>query len=112
MPHSRVTRIVIGAIAAMAIAAASLAQWPDGWNRFGRGRYPPRLRPADHRDDGFSFCRLMYQSAYRGRRGGRWSTDYPFADINFMIRLSEMTSTPRQPRRRRRAESLGHPDHR
>ena len=24
---------------------------------------------------------------------GRWSTDYPFADINFMIRLSEMSTT-------------------
>ena len=59
-----------------------------------RSRYPPRIRPADQPlDDGFSFCRLMYTSEYTGRGRGRWATDYPFADINFMIRLSEMTTT-------------------
>ena len=35
----------------------------------------------------------MYASEYVGRGMGRWSTDYPFADINFMIRLSEMSTT-------------------
>ena len=35
----------------------------------------------------------MYTSNRRERSGRGWSTDYPFADINFMIRLSEMTST-------------------
>ena len=34
----------------------------------------------------------MYASQYRGRGMGRWSTDYPRADINFMIRLSEMST--------------------
>ena len=44
-------------------------------------------------DRGFSFCRLMYTSNRRDRSGRGWSTDYPFADINFMTRLSEITST-------------------
>ena len=35
----------------------------------------------------------MYASEYTGRGMGRWSTDYPFADINFMIRVSEMSAT-------------------
>ncbi len=91
MPYPKMTRLVLGTIAALALASAALAQWPSGWGGFGRFRYPPRLRSAGHLDDGFSFCRLMYTS---GRRGsGRWSTDYPLADINFMIRLSELTST-------------------
>ena len=72
-------------------AGAALAQFGSG---YGRTRYPPRIRPADQRDDGFSFCRLMYSSEYRARGMGSWSTDYPFADINFMIRLSEMSTTP------------------
>ena len=72
-------------------SGAALAQFGSG---YGRTRYPPRIRPADQRDDGFSFCRLMYSSEYSGRGMGRWSTDYPFADINFMIRLSEMSTTP------------------
>ena len=40
----------------------------------------------------------VYQRAPRGRRSG-WSTDYPDADINFSIRLSELTKTrvSRQP---------------
>ena len=70
-------------------ASAAFAQWGWGW----RNRYPPRIRPPEQRDAGFSFCRLMYSSEYSGRGMGRWSTDYPFADINFMIRLSEMSTT-------------------
>jgi len=69
------------------VAGAAFAQW--GW----RSRHPPRFRPPEQRDPGFSFCRLMYSSEYVGRGMGRWSTDYPFADINFMIRLSEMSTT-------------------
>ncbi len=85
------TRLAVATVALLALAGgAALAQF--GWG-YGRARYPPRLRPAGQHDSGFSFCRLMYQSEYTGRRRGRWSTDYPFADINFMIRLSEMSTT-------------------
>jgi hypothetical protein len=46
---------------------------------------------------GFNFCRLMFTSNRREKRG--WDTDYPGADINFSIRLSELTKTrvTRQP---------------
>ena len=86
-------RLVVGTMAALVLASAALAQWPGGWNRYSRSRYPPRFRPAGHHDNGFSFCRLTYTSVRRERAGRGWSTDYPFADINFMIRLSELTST-------------------
>ena len=35
---------------------------------------------------------MTYTSVRREAAGRGWSTDYPFADINFMIRLSELTS--------------------
>mgnify|MGYP001190875519 CR=1 FL=1 len=42
--------------------------------------------------DVFTFVRIRYGSY--GGRGGKWATDYPDADINFTIRLSELTSAP------------------
>ena len=93
MTYRWITRLVTGAVVAVLLTSVALAQWPGRWNRFGRSRYPPRFRPAEQRDQGFTFCRLMYTSNRRERSGRGWSTDYPFADINFMIRLSELTST-------------------
>ena len=87
MRSPRWLQFVVGTLVVLTIASAALAQWG-----YRRSRYPPRLKPAAQHDNGFSFCRLMYRSGQRGR--GRWSTDYPFADINFMVRLSELTSTP------------------
>src|SRR5215468_495154 len=39
---------------------------------------------------GFTFCRLRYQNIRRARKSG-WGDDYPQADYNFMVRLSELT---------------------
>ncbi|MCY4510721.1 MAG: DUF4159 domain-containing protein [Acidobacteria bacterium] len=86
MKRLTVAGVAVAVILAIT-AGAVFAQW--GW----RTRYPPRIRPPEQRDAGFSFCRLMYASEYTGRGMGRWSTDYPYADINFMIRLSEMSTT-------------------
>ena len=35
----------------------------------------------------------MYTQVRRQQRGLGWGTDYPYADINFSIRLSELTKT-------------------
>ena len=76
---------------ALMLAATTAAQGPFG-RGFGRfGRMPPRFRPADHADRAFSFCRLMYDSVRSEPAGSGWRTDYPYADINFMIRASELT---------------------
>ncbi len=72
----------------MALAAASsdaLAQR--------RGRFAPSVRlasPADA-DGAYHFCRVAYRSG-RGDGGG-WGVDYPQADVNLSIRLSELTRT-------------------
>ncbi len=71
-----------------------LAQLALDAQRFGGGwgRYPPRF-PQGPPDGRFAFARLMYDSVRADASGSGWTTDYPGADINFMIRLSELTKT-------------------
>jgi Domain of unknown function (DUF4159) len=75
---------------ALLIATGLVAQ-----GRFQRGwrREPPKFATPDSFDGGFNFCRLMYDSVRREEGGVGWSTDYPNADTNFSIRLSELTKT-------------------
>lgn len=59
-----------------------------------RGRSPlreglPGRNGAE--DRGWTFCRLMYTSVRREALGSGWTTDYPDADRNLMIRLSQLT---------------------
>ncbi len=78
-------------LAVLLVAAAASAQ--DFFRGYGRGynRVPPRLPKADSYDGAFSFCRGMYTSGYREQSGSGWNTDYPDADVNFSIRLAELT---------------------
>jgi uncharacterized protein DUF4159 len=55
------------------------------------GNTPPRFANPNSFQGSFTFCRAMFSSDRREKRG--WSTDYPGADINFSIRLSELTRT-------------------
>ena len=90
---NRVTRIpstpwVVALIVVLTLAGGVtvFAQW--GWRRM-----PPKF-PSDrptHRD--FTFSRVLYQSDRREPGGQGWHTDYPTADQNLMVRLSELTTT-------------------
>ncbi len=40
----------------------------------------------------FVFCRIMYDQVRREPLGHGWNTDYPDSDINFSIRLAELTT--------------------
>jgi hypothetical protein len=77
----------------LVIVATAAAQEP--WYRgYGFGnRVPPRFPKADSYDGGFNFCRGMFTSYRREPSGSGWSTDYPDADVNFSIRLAELTKT-------------------
>lgn len=55
------------------------------------GSTPPRFPNAQSFQGSFTFCRVMFTSNRREKRG--WDTDYPGADINFSIRLAELTRT-------------------
>jgi hypothetical protein len=91
---SRFAKVLVVAL----LLAGTLAEAQRGW-RGGRGGWggemgaPPRFPSAADFDGTFHFCRLMYRSVRSQQRGLGWGTDYPYADINFSIRLSELTKT-------------------
>ncbi|MSO82120.1 MAG: DUF4159 domain-containing protein [Acidobacteria bacterium] len=70
-------------LAGVAIATVAEAQ-------FRRGFSSARYATDKDFDGGFHYCRLVYGGGFR-RGGGSWTTDYPNADINMSIRLSELT---------------------
>ena len=76
------------ALAALLLAGAASAQWG------GYRRMPPRFPDGAPTHRLFTFARGYYQSTHREQGGQGWFTDYPDADINFTIRLSELTTAP------------------
>jgi hypothetical protein len=92
-------RKLLSASVVAVLMAASFAEAQRGMGRGGFGRWggeagvPPRYATETEQDGGFHFCRLMYTAVRAQQRGMGWGTDYPYADINFSIRLSEMTKT-------------------
>lgn len=55
---------------------------------------PIRRAPEVFPDRNFVVCRLQYREVRSEPNGGGWRTDYPYGEINLMIRLSELTKTP------------------
>jgi len=85
-------RILGAAFVLLPLAAAASAQ------RYGRLRegpsVPPRFPPPGFSDGAFTHCKMMYRSVWAEANGMGWSTDYPFAGINLMVRLGELTKIP------------------
>ena len=86
--RGRLTAVVV--ILAIAGGTATLAQrgWRGGWYRM-----PPKFPVESPSHRSFTFSRILYDSDRREAGGQGWYTDYPTADQNLMIRLSEMTTT-------------------
>ena len=84
-------------ILVLALAAFQFQQ-RQNWGRGGWRSSPLRegipTNEAGATDRGFTFCRLLYQSVRSEPLGHGWNTDYPGSDINFMTRLSQLTTTP------------------
>ena len=83
---SRARHLLAVWVVLLALGGTAFAQW-------GRQRMPPKF-PADepdHRD--FTFSRGLFRSDRREPGGQGWHTDYPTADQNLMVRLSELTTT-------------------
>jgi hypothetical protein len=88
-----IRRVFIAAVAAAAMAAASAALAQRIWVGGGRFyRVPPKWAKARDFDGSFLYCRGYYTSVTREAGGQGWSTDYPGADNNFSVRLSELTT--------------------
>jgi hypothetical protein len=58
----------------------------------GRGAFSLRAAEPGDFDGSFQFCRVAFRQS-RGGDGGNWGVDFPRADINMSIRLSELTKT-------------------
>jgi hypothetical protein len=90
---------------AVLMAGAASSVWaqryrlPEGW------AVPPRHPPAEFRDGAFTICKLMYTSVRREANGMGWATDWPYAGINLMTRLAELT------RIRISRDATGDPNH-
>ena len=88
---NRVGRTATVLIALIVIATTSFAQryrLPEGPN------VPARYRPPEFNDGGFTHCKLMYRSVRSEANGMGWGTDYPYAGINLLTRVREITKTP------------------
>ena len=101
---TRVLRRIVSVAAVLALGAGIIHAQTQVW-RGGYGYTPAKFPTATTFGAGFNFCRLMFQSDHREKRG--WDTDYPGADINFSIRLGELTKT----RVTMGASEGGEPDH-
>jgi hypothetical protein len=78
------------------VALLLLATWASAqWGRLPEGPgVPVRFPPKDFRNGDFYVCKVMYRSVWQEPMGTGWATDYPYAGINLMTRVSELTKTP------------------
>lgn len=81
-------RTLAGAMV-LVTASFSIVEGQRIWSGY-YGRTPPKFPTADTFDGNFHFCRVMFSSNRREKQG--WSTDYPGADLNFSVRLAELTT--------------------
>ena len=84
-----VRRMLACAVVAVLLGATAVSAQRWGWSRM-----PPRFPDGEPTHRLFTFTRGLYQSTHREQGGQGWYTDYPDADINFTIRLSELTHAP------------------
>jgi len=95
----RLEIILFALVVALALAVGVEAQ------RRGRRITVSARTPTPQSFDGrFNFCRVMFSGSSMGDGGGWW-VDYPRADVNLSIRLSELTKTQVS------MEASGEPNH-
>lgn len=90
----------ISLVAVLLLSSGLLAMQRGGWGGRNRAQSDPDYRAGvpvwDHDEsfqhDSFTFARVIYDSYGRGRRGGNWATDSPDSDLNFSLRLQQLTS--------------------
>ena len=104
VPVLRRVRPALAAAILVALAAGTVSAQRIWYG--GDGYTPPRFATPHTFQGSFNFCRAMFQSNRREKRG--WSTDYPGADLNFSTRLAELTKAPVT--MRQDAEEDGQPD--
>src|SRR5215208_3279257 len=81
------------AIVVLFLIAAASAAWAQRFRVMEGPGMPLHMPPAHFSDGAFTICKLMFTSNRREANGFGWSTDYPFAGLNLMLRSSELTKT-------------------
>ena len=82
------------------LSSGLLALQRGEWGRRGRGQpnlndrkgVPVWEHDENFQHDSFTFARVIYDSYGRGWGGGGWATDAPDSDLNFSLRLQQLTS--------------------
>ena len=82
-------RTLVAFLLTLVAAGTAFGQFRGGFG----SRATMRMPTASTFDGHFNFCRGIYTSGRSDGSGNGWTTDYPDADINFSIRLSELTKT-------------------
>jgi hypothetical protein len=86
----RSNKALVGAAFAVALGASvAYAQRGRVFSRY----YGVTEASPETYDGAFHFCRAMFRGI-QGGDGGGWLTDFPDADHNLSVRLSELTKTP------------------
>ena len=82
-------------IVVMLMTSIAMAQrgrwWQNGGIETGRQGVPDWEIDPDFKGDVFTFVRIKYESPGE-RGGGGWRTDYRDSDLNFSLRLQQLTS--------------------
>ena len=77
---------------AIVVSMMLLGYAQPGHAQWGLGRYPAKYAvPEDLAQSTFTFCRIEYDQIRREELGHGWNTDYPNSDINFSVRLGQLT---------------------
>ncbi len=90
----------ISLVVLLLLSSGLLAMQRGGWGRRSgdlsdlgnRVGVPVWEHNENFQHDSFTFARVIYNSYGRGWRGGNWMTDYPDSDLNFSLRLQQLTS--------------------
>ena len=90
MPR-RTVAITLAAI--LLLASAGAAQFRGRGGRQGFNGRALRYATLEDFDGGYQFCRLVFRNGSDGDGAG-WNVDFPRADENLSIRLSELSRTP------------------
>lgn len=88
LPAARRLAVACGTLGIVGVLAAEplTGQWGRRW--------APTRKPSEATETGgFTFCRLEYRPVRREWFGQGWKTDYPDADRNLPLRLSQLTRT-------------------
>jgi hypothetical protein len=92
---ARLGVFIVLVVLLFSMAAIAQQRWRGGrqsnWKGAGRGDIPTWEVDPKFKKDLFTFVRIKYDSHGYGRGGG-WATDYRDSELNFSLRLQQLTT--------------------